>query len=298
MSWDLVPGQHLDRSEVHARFGGKPQGRISTAKSSHVLLFITPSDLASRFDGWTGEHVLFGGSGGLDGGDQTLTRYNWSVFRHVEEGRTLRLFLESDDRTVRYIGEYHLDPQRPFVVAEAPADIRRPLEVRRVFVFRLLPLDGPPTGLPHAVRTPAKRQVRETQPGVRTNPFGAKPSPAQFAAAKLLLRYESFIRWKAGAQATGYRITTGTNITELQVELFDLTRNEVVVTLASCARPAVWEALGRLHDQARFFTPRPRRVLLLPNEPDADLAELLRTQHITAVWPSGPSGFARTGPTA
>jgi len=38
------------------------------------MLFLTPTAAASCFDGWTGEHAHFGGEGGLDGSDQTLTQ--------------------------------------------------------------------------------------------------------------------------------------------------------------------------------------------------------------------------------
>ncbi|MEV7929021.1 hypothetical protein [Kitasatospora sp. NPDC088779] len=166
--------------------------------------------------------------------------------------------------------------------------------MRRVVIFRLIPVDDPPKGLPIASPTSSEREIHKTEPGVRSSPFDGEPSPAQQTAAKLLLRYAAFARWSRQAEVTGYRIKTRASLTDLHVDLFDVTHNEVLVVLPSCARPGIWEALGRLHDQARFFTPLPRRVLLLPDEPDADLTELLLVQHVTAVWPSGPREFSRT----
>ncbi len=301
MSWDLLPGQHIERSELHARFGGRIHPRISPSKTSpNIMLFLTPTAAASCFDGWTGEHVHFGGEGGLDGRDQSLTQGNGSIFRHEEEGRALRLFLQPEGEPAQYVGQYRLDPQMPFVHADAPADPRRPLEVRRAIVFRLLPLNGTPTGLPVAAPVAREREVRRVDPGTaRGSVLGRiEPSPAQRGAARLLLRYEAYARWAHQAELTGFRIRAFGAVTALHVDLFDLTCNELVVARASCARAVVWEALGELHDLARFFTPTPRRVLLLPCEPDADLTELLLTQHVTAAWPCGARDFARTAPVA
>ncbi|MFJ1742460.1 hypothetical protein ACIOG4_27775 [Streptomyces microflavus] len=43
--------------------------------------------------------------------------------------------------------------------------------------------------------------------------------------------------------------------------MLDLARNELVVGRATQARAAVREAIGELHDLARYFTPEPTRVL-------------------------------------
>jgi hypothetical protein len=42
--------------------------------------------------------------------------------------------------------------------------------------------------------------------------------------------------------------------------------------------------------------PRPYRALLLPSEPDDDLAELLRHTGVAAIWPIERDSFARTQP--
>ncbi|MFJ4680521.1 hypothetical protein [Kitasatospora sp. NPDC088783] len=292
MTWDLAPGTRLPRADVHARFGGRPKPRISPSKSSpNVLLFAAPATAAGRFDGWSGEHVHFGGEGGTDGTDQVLTHGNGTVLRHEAEQRALRLFRPGDDGTVEYVGEYRLARKRPVAHAEAPADPRQPLQVRRTVVFRLTPLDGPPHTLPPVEATAARLRLRRTEPGI---PTGTAPTPGHEAAAKLLRDYELHARHIHQCDVTGYRITPADSLTSWHVELLDHTRNEVLATLTTLARPAVWEALGRLHDQARHFRPRPRRVLLMPTGPDAGLAALLRAQKVTALWPSGPEDFTRT----
>jgi hypothetical protein len=261
-------------------------------------LFLAPGTTASHFDGWTGQHVHFGGEGGPDGTDQTLSQGNISVFHHEEEGRALRLFLQSGaDRTVRYIGQYRLDPAVPFVRADAPFDPRRPAEVRSALVFRLLPLNGPPQGLPVAVAAAEERELRRTAPGAALGSvlLRTKPSAAQRSAGKLL-RYEAYARWTCQAELTGYRIRLPHTLTELPVDLVDLTRNELIVVRPTTARTAVWTALGELHDLVRFFDPAPRRVLLLPAEPSRDLIDLLHGEQVTVVWPSGPEEFTRAEP--
>ncbi|MCM2430940.1 hypothetical protein [Streptomyces sp. RKAG337] len=301
MSWDLVPGQRIDRAALHACYGGRIHPRISPSKQSpNVFLFITPDAEASSHDGWTGEHLYFGGEGGLDGTDQKLSQGNRSVVEHAQDDRALRVFLQLHEGPVQYLGQFRLDSTVPFVQVDAPYDMRRPQDVRKALVFRLLPLKGPPTGLRPAEPV-ARRKVLQRSPPCPaggTAPGRAEPSPAQEAASRLLRQYEHYARWERRADLTGYRIKIAGAITELGVDLYDLTRNELVVARASLARAVVREAIGELHDLARYFDPEPTRVLLLPSRPDKDLSELLHRQQVTAVWPIGPRRFGRTSPSS
>jgi hypothetical protein len=297
MSWDLVPGQHVDRAALHASYGGRVRPRISPSKQSpNVFLFITPDAEASALDGWTGEHLYFGGEGGLDGTDQRLSRGNRSIIEHEQDDRALRVFLQPYEGPVRYLGQFRLDPKVPFVQVDAPFDLRRPRDVRRALVFRLLPLNGAPVGLRTAEPIARHTVLQPTAPCAagRTAAHGPEQTPVQTAARKLLRQYERHGRWERGADLTGYRIKVAGSVTELLVDLYDLSRNELVVARATQARAAVREAIGELHDLARYFTPEPTRVLLLPSQPDKDLSELLHRQQVTAVWPTRPRSFSRT----
>ncbi|MEV7123948.1 hypothetical protein [Kitasatospora griseola] len=300
MPWDLTPGEHLSRAELHSRFGGRIHPRISPSKSSPNVLLFTTGSASSRFDGWTGKHVHFTGEGGTDGTDQKFARGNKSLLRHAEEGRTLRLFHQPETGptgSVTYLGECRIDPRRPFVWTEAPADPQRPLEDRRVMVFQLLPVGEPPQGLPHAAPAPLQRTVTGIGPGDLAYHLALLPqTPAREAARDLMLRYEVFLRWTEYASMERFRITTGHSATPLYVELLNNSRNELVVPVPSLARPGIWEALGRLRDQARFFESNPRGALLLPGQPDPDLADLLRGQEVIAIWPSGPLVYTRADP--
>ncbi|MEU6405388.1 hypothetical protein [Streptomyces sp. NPDC046985] len=301
MSWDLVPGQHVDRAALHASYGGRIHPRISPSKQSpNVFLFITPDAEAGALDGWTGEHLYFGGEGGLDGRDQKVSQGNRSVVEHEQDDRALRVFLQPYDGPVQYVGQFRLDPELPFVHVDAPFDMRRPQDVRRALVFRLLPLNGPPVGLRTAEPVARRTVLEQTAPcpAERAVLRGPVQTSAQTAARKLLQQYEHHARWELRADLSGYRIKVAGSVTELVVDLYDITRNELVVARATQARAAVREAIGELHDLARYFTPEPARVMVLPARPDEDLSELLHRQQVSAVWPIGPRGFGRTDPSS
>ncbi|MFI6688428.1 hypothetical protein [Streptomyces sp. NPDC050485] len=299
MSWDLVPGQHIDRAALHACYGGRIHPRISPSKKSpNVFLFITPDAEASSLDGWTGEHLHFGGEGGLDGTDQKLSQGNRSVVEHEQDDRALRVFLQPYEGPVQYLGQVRLDPKTPFVQVDAPFDLRRPQAVRKALVFRLLPLNGPPVGLPTAEPVARRTVLQRTAPcpAGGLTPGRVEPSPAREATSRLLQQYEHHARWERRGDLTGYRIKVAGTFTELGVDLYDLTRNELVVARATLARATVREAVGELHDLARYFDPEPTRVLLLPSQPDRDLSEFLHRQQVTVVWPTGQRQFDRTEP--
>ena len=78
-------------------------------------------------------------------GDQVMLRGNRAIAVHQADGTALRLFvavgsrLGSDTRIHRYVGQFSVDPDLPYVVRRAPGTDGVP---RDVFVFRLLPV-GP-----------------------------------------------------------------------------------------------------------------------------------------------------------
>jgi hypothetical protein len=53
-------------------------------------------------------------------------------------------------------------------------------------------------------------------------------------------------------------------------------------------------AIGQLADYVRLVEPTPRKVLLLPEKPRADLVELARSQEIEVSWPSDGSFASST----
>lgn len=118
-------------------------------------------------------------------------------------------------------------------------------------------------------------------------------SPQRRVVNELLVGYDDFIRASHEAEVAGYLIQIAEDDV-LSVDLFDVTRHEVVVARGSEAANTVLGALGEVLLVARFFTPVPTRLVLLPALPSPDLVDLLHELDVTIVWPSGPRMFTRS----
>jgi hypothetical protein len=128
--------------ELHARYGGSGQSGISpSSRTPNILLFTDLSQGSQHgyiYDGWSDERkevFLYTGEG--QQGDQKLASGNKAIAQHAEDGRRLRLF-DGVRRTVRYVGEFAIDPDQPYETREAPATGGGPS--RQVLVFRLRPV--------------------------------------------------------------------------------------------------------------------------------------------------------------
>jgi hypothetical protein len=118
-------------------------------------------------------------------------------------------------------------------------------------------------------------------------------SPQRQVVNELLVGYEDFIRASHQAETAGYLIQIAEDDV-LSVDLFDVTRHEVVVARHSEAANTVLSALGEVLLAAHFFTPAPTRLVLLPALPSPDMVDLLHEVDVTIVWPSGPRTFTRS----
>lgn len=118
-------------------------------------------------------------------------------------------------------------------------------------------------------------------------------SPQRRVVDELLVGYDDYIRASYGAEVAGYVIQIAEDDV-LSIDLFDVTRHEVVVARSSEAMNTVVSALGEVLLAARFFTPAPTRLVLLPALPSSDLVNLLHGVDVTIVWPSGSGTFTRS----
>lgn len=138
MSWGLNPGDRVKRTELHRLYGGSSRGGITGSRTTpNVLIF---SDLAvgrqhGYFDHWEGPVFHYCGKG--QRGDQEMTGVNRSILEHVDQGRDLRVF-EGAKGVVRYIGNFGLDPEKPWYWECAPESGGGP--TRNVIMFRLIPI--------------------------------------------------------------------------------------------------------------------------------------------------------------
>ncbi|MFD7341830.1 hypothetical protein ACFV98_38560 [Streptomyces violascens] len=304
MTFPLSPGATISRSDLHQLVGGRPHGRISPSKTTpNICLFTSPGAHDSQHDGWTGDRYHFQGEGQGDR-EQVIKNGNRALADHAQnEGRTLRLFSTVPGPSVRYLGAYRLDSDVPYVRTSLPV-IGVPDQPHRTgYVFRLAPEDGtpPPSGVftvdPLSHHTIVQERALDVpfrpRPG---DERGRERTFMEVVAEQLLRSYSSHLR-SMGHDVRRHTVTPARELIPLPVDLIDHSTNEIVACAGSVARTYVRAAFGELLDMRRFFSPTPRRVMLLPSRLRPDLADLCGRNGITVVWPS-PGGFERAEPDA
>ncbi|MCM8750044.1 hypothetical protein NET02_12885 [Thermomicrobiaceae bacterium CFH 74404] len=136
------PGTEYRRAEIHLKYGGQPQGGISTPHGqSFILLFSSPNgSLYGYRDGWSSDrsHYLFTGEGQT--GNMEFVRGNKAIRDHQRTGKALHLFEWVRPGWYRYVGEMTLDG---FEMQENVPD--REGRLRRAIIFRLVPAGGKTT---------------------------------------------------------------------------------------------------------------------------------------------------------
>jgi hypothetical protein len=299
-SWNLDPGDRIQRTELHRRYGGSARGgTIPSRKSPNVFLFTDPlvGNPHGYFDGWVGEHFYYTGHG--QRGDQELRGGNRTVFTHRADGRALRL-MKGVGGEVRYLGEFELDNERPFFRMDAPESGGDAW--RQVIVFRLVPVglvihdSIDELRLPEGV-TPAELdkgavgrnpvvviEVPVEQQHVEEVAVAGGPSHTALRREQtLVLAYKAHLE-KAGLAVVGLRFRPQGEVRDIRADLFDRTRNNLVEAKGSGTRGQIREAIGQILDYERFISPEPRKAVLLPDRPRADLEDLLTACGIHAVW--------------
>ena len=137
-TWNLQPGEEIERKELQRKYGGRTQGGIGPSKRSpNVFVFSDPvaGEPHGYFDGWR-EDGCFHYTGEGQYGDQQMKSGNAAILNHEEDGRALRVFMGARG-VVTYEDEFELDRDRPWYTTDAPETGNGP--VRKVIVFRLRP---------------------------------------------------------------------------------------------------------------------------------------------------------------
>ena len=291
--WTLAPGQQIIRKELQEQFGGRTQGGIGPSrKTPNVFIFSDPiaGEPHGYFDGWR-EDGAFHYTGEGQRGDQQMKSGNAAILNHAEEGRALRVFMGAKG-IVTYEDEFELDPAEPWYETEAPETGGGP--VRTVIVFRLRPktIDPKPSRskLDEITGTEVEQVPIEEQWTEKTfvDP-SREPYEAERREQKLVHAYrDALIR--DGHDVSRLKILPKGEAKPLFSDLYDATDNVLVEAKGSARRGAVRMAIGQLVDYARFVSPEPSKVVLLPSEPRADLLDLCSTAGIRVTWPEG-DGF-------
>ena len=75
-------------------------------------------------------------------------------------------------------------------------------------------------------------------------------------------------------------------------DIYDKTTETLYEAKGSVARASIRMAIGQLADYARLVDPTPKKAILVPERPRADLMDLLRAEGIAVFFPEG-STFER-----
>lgn len=308
-SWSLSPGDSIRRTELHNRYGGSRQGgTIPSRTTPNIFLFLDKKVGGSHgyYDGWAGDRFYYTGHG--QRGDQELRRGNLAVLNHATTGKALRVFRGVRGH-VTYLGEFRLDPDRPWFRMEAP-EAAPSHATRQVIVFRLTPVGAvlreskddvefPPgvfaaeveaavVGTPAAVVTevPVEQQHVEEVEVLRQSSSVTVARREQ----TLVLEYVTALE-AAGDEVVRLRVRPSGEVHELICDVLDKTRNLLVEAKGTGSRGEVRMAIGQVLDYRRFVEdPTPKCGVLLPDRPRDDIEALLRSVGIAAVWKSG-GGF-------
>ncbi len=81
----------------------------------------------------------------------------------------------------------------------------------------------------------------------------------------------------------------------LYTDLFDVTTGELIEVKSDSGRATIRLALGQILDYARHIT-HTTKAVLVPDEPAADLVDLLQSWGIAVVWEAAPGVFQRKDP--
>jgi len=288
--WDIETGTILRRRDIHEQYGGQRQSGISPSLSTpNVLLFTNPvrGRIHGYFDGW-GDDGLFHYTGEGQVGDQRMIRGNLSILRHEEHGRALRLF-RAVPGGVEYVGEFEVDPDRPWYTSEAPETGNGPL--RTVIVFRIRSTGSVQKFEENLPITPivASRVTSVLVEAANVEEFAAAITGGTILSrrreAGLVRAYYDHLR-ELGREVCRKQILPANESRPLFTDLYDETTAELVEAKGNTTREAIRMGIGQLLDYRRFIDPVPRLALLLPTEPRSDLLQLCASVNVTVIWQS------------
>ncbi len=292
-SWDLAPGQQIDRKKLQETYGGRTQGSIGPSRRSpNVFVFSDPvaGEPHGYFDGWR-KDGCFHYTGEGQYGDQLMKSGNAAILNHADEGRALRVFTGARG-VVTYEDEFDLDPDQPWYATEAQETRNGP--VRKVIVFRLRPKTIAPRPSQSKLDAVLEGQVSEV-PIEEQWVEKAFVAPSQEEREterreqKLIKALEAHLK-KKGHLVHRLKIVPPGEAKPLFCDLRDSSANTLVEAKGSVSREAIRMAIGQLADYRRFTGTDARLGVLVPEAPRPDLLALLASQGIAAIWPVG-GGF-------
>lgn len=294
MSINLRPGERIKRTKLHEEYGGRRQGGISPSRQTGNVFFITAErgkEYGYIYDGWGSDgHFHYTGEGRV--GDQQMVQGNRAISEHEDgdDPRELHGFL-AHGTELEYMGQFRYHDH---YFADAPA-IDCPID-RKVIVFRLEQLSGVQIGptrsrLDRLGQELVKEVPIEQYLTERTLVEGDRePYEVERNEHRLIRRLVEDLELQ-GHDVCRLQFRPPGEPAPLYCDVFDKTTNTLYEAKGTVTRAAMRMAIGQLADYARLVDPAPSRVILMPEQPRADLVSLASSQGIDVAWPA-ETGFA------
>lgn len=297
--WNIPLGQDNERGSIEAARGGDHRYRGIVPLTTNVVIYSDHKKASGSgydFDGWDAKRELFYYTGEGANGNQEFKGGNNAIRYHREENRLLRLFVavrnaeSGSARVHRYVGEFEVDANVPYVVRRAPGrDDRIP---RNVIVFRLRPLGQVITDVAQiSIIEGAVAASSIEAVSVEAVPEAAvKAERAEFERiirgeieqkeAALTTRFREYLEKSHGREVRRYKITTPSGL--LFTDTADVTAGVLYEAKGTEERVSVRLALGQVLDYGRYVKDADLAVLL-PDTPASDLVELLESHNVGCV---------------
>lgn len=298
----LIVGEYYTREDLVVEYGGHVRysgGIVASNKARSVAVFSDPSKgipLGYVYDGFSSDGAVLYYTGAGPDGDQVETGSNSPIVTHAAKGRTLHAFVASgqvlgrEAKWQRYIGEFILDSETPYIRRGAPSESKNPV-ARTVIVFRLLPVRAIPREIVEAVG------ISEVAREKHTLEVPVEMNSTQFFetsghAGGVALRRESalvddFVASKKGHEFSRWSIAIEQE-PPLLTDVYDRTDRVLYEAKALSGRNDVRMAVGQLYDYRRHVDVEGLRCsVLLPQRPKADLRDLLESAGLGLVFQEG-----------
>jgi len=149
----------------------------------------------------------------------------------------------------------------------------------------------PAAGLSAARVTAIAPEIRTTEMFERDH---LGPVQAERRESALQERYLRYLEGQ-GHKVCRQKIVVPGESSALYTDVFDVTTCELVEVKADSGRATIRAALGQVLDYARHV-PHSSKAVLVPDEPGADLVDLLLRFGVAVVWEGVSGGFLRLDP--
>ena len=295
----LQVGDIVTRSDLAVEYGGATQGGIIASRRSNRVFIFTDHSEGNQFgyvyDGFTDDGSVLHYTGAGQDGDQLEKGSNSPILTHAEKGRSLHAFVAdgvvpgTQTKRQRYLGQFILDPGRPFERMPAPD---KNGALRTVMVFRLLAVDSIPQ---HLMDKVGFSELTE-EPGSLEVPmeinsnyfFETAPHVGGLAVRKESQLVDEFVASQYGHEFKRWAIRLPEERSPLLTDVYDKTDRVLYEAKAMSARNDVRMAVGQLYDYRRHVNVDDLRCsVLLPARPSADLRNYLETAGLGLVFKDG-----------